>query len=248
LPTTDQAKPPDETRAWLAQEAAADKSAQEYALKKRKAKDAGVDLTIFGMSLYEPLSLPACDQEMGTMDFFSALGGIGRGGATTCAGDPGMMAANAFLQLGAAMMGQKARQSSDILWTPVRLADDRCPDWMRTGGSCAVFVATDHGIFVGAKVTTGIVGDVISKIDRAMTRKYGKPPADGATSIVCRNTLTGIAVDEAGERLWDLPGLQVSYLPLNGDCRRGLLKVSTAALFELEQQQVRAQEAAEPTM
>jgi len=146
------------------------------------------------------------------------------------------------------MLGEKEQQAGYSIVT-ARLADKACPDWVKTGGSCTVFLTvTPDAYLIGASVTTGpALGDLADKIERQLTKKYKHGPAAGEV-MVCRNQLTGVVTSRTADRIWDLPGLRVVYTPVNTDCQHGMLVVETAVLQRLHGAEKSRAEANEPSL
>jgi hypothetical protein len=226
-----------------------------------RARDAHVDLAVFGIQLGERLNLPSCGDSSGRA-LFSGLVGIGRGGAETCIGDTAGDAAIAAAQMLGALIGAKpAPDGADQV--SVGLADSKCPMWLKTGGNCMVVVRTNGGVVVSVAMTPGVDGDAQRKAAEELARKYG-PPDPGGPTVRCTAPVTaqGYATDgtlmtaqvgadthEATGRSWSrVPGLHVSYSPIAATCRSGLIEVDLGSYHQLNVVSRAQNEANEPRL
>ena len=99
-------------------------------------------------------------------------------------------------------------------------------------------VNVQDGVAVGAVFNTAGV-ELLATIEGALASKYHAPGKEGGSEIVCRNNLTGIALDKAKDRYWQLPGLTVVYSPINS-CFNG---TQGDVLVELRKVQLRRDQA-----
>ncbi len=186
-----------------------------------RAKNKGVDTTVFGIPLGEPLSLPPCG---GSVDGMSLLTGIGSGAAKTCAGDVTGDLAGALLHgLARSIAGSNVPEATKY-WrqTSIRLADDKCPDWVKVSGMCLVFATLEGGVVISAFVSTGDER-LEDTIEGKLTAKYHKKPErPSATSCTSYGRKR-----EADVREWNLPGLHVTYEAIQEDCVHGQITVET---------------------
>ena len=113
----------------------------------------------------------------------------------------------------------------------VRLAKNRCPDWVKSGRSCVLIAALQDDYVIGLTFTTGTDQASFDQASRAMREKYRAAPKPGRETE-CRATLTGNVLSSAHQQIWALPGLFVTYTPLVGDCGSGRVEVETAFLHE----------------
>ncbi len=187
-----------------------------------RAKEKGVDTTVFGVALGEPLSLPDCS---GGLDGMSLLTGVGSGGAQTCKGDvTGDLAGALVGALAHAAAGSNVPEATKY-WrqTSIRLADDKCPDWVKVSGTCLVFATLEGGTVISAFVNTGDER-LQDTVEAKLTAKYHKKP-ERPSSATCTNQYG--RKRQADDRVWNLPGLHVTYQALQEDCAHGQITVET---------------------
>jgi hypothetical protein len=194
-------------------------------------KLAKVDVSMFGIPLYEPLRLPACAEDPGLW-MFSEMVGVGRGGENTCTGDPaGSMSAAIAVFVTAMLTGRT--QESKYTWTAVRLADAMCPTWMKTGGSCLAMVATQYGFTIGILAPTGATGSELKSVVEQLGQKFGTRAAAKDIRMQCWDRRTGLATLDSQEFVWQPngpSGLRVTYDPVGGDCVHGNLLFASAVM------------------
>lgn len=209
---------------------------------KATAARGKVDLSVFGMMLGDSLNLPVCPSR-GSSPGLGALLGVGHGGAQTCVGDP---TATMMLGLTAALLGSTGLQRGPATGqvVAVGLADTACPNWVKTGGACTVFVTTKNGVAVAARVQTGSM-EIAGEIDRALQSKY-VTPVSKPTVGTCSNEYG--ATTQADERVWSPPGLHVTYEPLGPDCIHGQVIVELESFRRSAAETKKAQEDTQPKM
>lgn len=207
----------------------------------------GVDGTVFGIGLLQPLNLPACLEGQTTADFMGALVRTKSGGSlvpttTTCRivgqGITGMMA------MGVGRVSPRGNQGAtpaDYRETVVSLPKDKCPDWL--SGACVVTVSTLRDSVVAVSMMTR--GNAAqSRIEKALSQKYNSKPTtrkpdecerDGSVDQSFYGSVDVKApIKRLGERVtWELPSLRVQYLSTEGsDCAEGVVYVVTKAYLD----------------
>ncbi len=192
-------------KAAATQAADAERGAVMQAVDRDRDAKHPVDWSVFGIELGKPLQLPSCPPSNGDSALLEAfnLSTV----ANTCLVDKASSPMQLFAQLAAI--------SSTVPWVtsgiPVKLAHSKCPDWV-TGG-CIVTLNVQSGIPLGAFFQTKGV-DEEDTIKKALVKKYHNPPKPGG-QYRCFNQLTGITMNVASDMYWDMPGLYVSYYPID---------------------------------
>jgi len=172
----------------------------------RRARAAGVDVTVFGLVLGEPVRLPACP-EQGFLDL------LGPGIQTTCIvnEDPLGIAEDITKLFGITASAGDARSAStyDLV---VAMPSAKCPDWV---AQCQFRVQLAGGrlsaVFI---LTTGL--DVQDAVGAALTEKYKKPTQTSYKRWV--NDKSGDAVMSLNMS-WNLTGLNVTLEGYPGGTR-----------------------------
>jgi hypothetical protein len=200
---------------------------------------------VFGLQLGETLSLPACAPGVvnakDARSFESTATGKAKAVIASCVqtGAP----ARALAQKMADAEGKPV--PSDLDFALVRLASDRCPDWV--SGSCTLGVALKAKVMVGVSLLT--IENGAGAVIRALASKYaGRPstiepvacdvPASGATAASRRI---------GNDMSWKFADLLVSYWPVNGlNCGQGRILVQSATLTRALEEAMSSD--AQPTM
>jgi hypothetical protein len=182
--------------------------------------DTTADRTVLGMSLLEPINLPACGRNAPVPP---DLMGIGRGGRETCKCDvPSCLSAPLKQAILATVSAARAR----LTWQPVLLANSVCPAWMKSGGSCIVMIAVVDDVAVGALVPTGLDAGTI---EAQLAAKYQQPAGSGE-EVQCKNRITRDVTSHTTERTWTPGGLSVSFHPVSRDCTHGRILIQTSLM------------------
>jgi hypothetical protein len=191
-----------------------------------------VDLSVFGIRLGDPLSLPPC--------------GVSPGGPTDACVVSGPRAM--VLSLSArAPTGRLPPRVSGVADVPVQLPASKCPNWLAAGRTgCTVFFTTKGGYTAAAFFPVG--GDSFQdSIEAGLTEKYHRAPNKYATSPC--------PAPRAKVRVWALSGLRVAYDPVSSRCNRGdaqpsagVIEVSTNTYTRLVQSVAAQKESAQPKM
>ena len=187
---------------------------------------------VFGIQLGETLALPACAPGVvnatNPKSFESTAKAKQKSVTATCVQSGA--AAQTLAQRMADMEGKPV--PSGVQFSLVRLAADRCPDWL--SGSCTLSVATKSGIALGVAFLT--IEDAERDIVRNLGSKYGGRPAmrDAAACDV-----PGTAGAPATRRMgndngWKFADLNLSYWAVSGlNCGQGRVLVQTSTFVEL---------------
>ncbi len=204
------------------------------------------DRSVFGIELGTRVSLPQCPKSdtNGLADLANVLGMMGKGGSTTCI-DPMMQ--QAFGAMGAIAKGFGNTTAQRVKLVGVRLADSKCPRWLRLGGTCNVTLAVVDGRALGASILPGAHPDTRGEIVRALNEKYGASPQEEGVSR-CENRWSGTVTDKDTILSWSGPGLDVIYEPIIGDCRRGQITIELTELQRLRDAEESARERSQPKL
>lgn len=136
---------------------------------------------------------------------------------------------------------------SDMKFTLVRLAADRCPDWV--SGGCTLSVATKSDIVVGISFLT--VSGAESDIEASISEKYDHAPTSKKRAT-CQNNASakyGLITREGTDRFWQLPRLSIAYWPVNGlTCEQGRVLVESETLTKLIDRSVKQKRERQPKM
>lgn len=156
---------------------------------------AGVDMTVFGVPMGEPLRLPRCavgsPQQQG-MQALGSLFGVSEGPPATCQSRSGA----------AALLGGDNGIG-------IHLPRARCPAWIHLTQGCALSgVLHDGRLAMVVIVTAGLDAD--EQIAQDLRDKYGKPTA--VRRATWSNRQGGRW--EVEELTWDLKDLYVEYRPM----------------------------------
>jgi hypothetical protein len=187
----------------------------------RDAKNStSADLNVLGVSLLEPINLPACTR---IAPVPPDLMGIGRGGTETCKCDaPTCLPPRLKQAILATVSAARAR----LAWQPVLLSNAVCPAWMKSGGSCLVMFAVIDDVAAGALVPTGLDANTI---EAQLAAKYQQPPMNGE-EVQCKNRITHDVTSHTTERTWTPGGLSVSFHPVSRDCTHGRILIQTSLM------------------
>jgi hypothetical protein len=186
--------------------------------------------TVFGIPLGEPLRLPPCQSRQATTTCIDPVGDLGT-----------------FMQLLRANAQEDPYEVKVGTEIKVRLADQACPDWVRSG-SCTILMTVDGGYPIAARFWTRDRGGELL-IKKKLEEKYHRPGRSLGVSE-CSNSRTGVVVARATTWGWTLEdSLYVSYAPMGGaDCQRGLIRIETGAYRRLRDGAGKHREATEPKL
>ncbi len=184
-----------------------------YSKQRALAKSRGVDLTLFGMGLYEPLTLPDCPDE--SIDEHIS------GTRYMC-----RSRAKASGTLAKLFRGEKELPYEIV---SIRLPEDRCPDWVYF---CSVAALTLDGYLMGMDVPVDL--NKYDIIVRQLSKKYGKQSKKSSKWRQCRHPGTGVQTYSGYDRVWPMQGLRVQYAPAGKCYTSGFVMISTPELLELE--------------
>jgi hypothetical protein len=201
-----------------------------YSKQKERARRAGVDLTVFGIELYAPLDLRDCPRSVGEGMLELLSQGVLAGAEETCvtggAGATTVAVRGALEQAGGVQ---------------VALDSAKCPLWARGARNCDVLVETLDGYALGVRFAP--VGKAQREIVPRLNEKYGKRPTQLDYTVRCDNPL----MDYAALR-WTLPGLTITYQPMNASCLVGDMSIQTDEARRLGEAVKKQRKAAEPKM
>jgi hypothetical protein len=200
------------------------------------AGKAHIDVSVLGVKLGEPLRYPPCKDEMNGAALFSGLAGVGHGGSETCVGDASANMATGLMGFAQAIAGVKNPAALEgVQVVNVKLADAKCPMWMKAGGACFLLVSVKDGLALGASFMPGADASSRAAVEKQLRSKYAAPhqPTRG-DEISCVTLKTGNTVQNAPILIWSVPGLHVTYTPAGNDCLRGKVEVETAYLYGLK--------------
>lgn len=192
----------------------AQKTRAELASERRP----GVDRSLFGITLGEPLELPRC----GPLQ-------LGPGPSTCLRGNDAAAALHTWMVADEVLPGTQL--------APVLLGRDRCPEWV---DGCAVWLTLKNGLPVAAKFITSRATD--SYVEGALVEKYGARPKSTSHEVRCVSSARDYADGTravtrkqrtVSVRRWQLPGLSVIYFP---GCTGGEVTVSTGVHGRIVQQ------------
>ena len=201
----------------------------------------GVELSVFGIPLGAPLQLPPCGDDTGS-NLSALLTGVGRGAAQTCVGTSGGDMAAGIVAHAMAASGVKQPAGRKLL--TVMLAANKCPDWVKAGGSCTLFVTTQDGIVGSIAFQTG-TSSIEASILGKLREKFRASPAPNGT-FQCSNRYGAVAEEKS--YLWDIPGVYATYQALGPDCVHGKVEMQAASFRRLAGAQQAEHEASEGTM
>jgi hypothetical protein len=134
---------------------------------------------------------------------------------------------------------------SGVQFSLVRLAADRCPDWL--SGSCTLSVATKSGIALGVAFLT--IEDAERDIVRNLSSKYGGRPT---TRDAAACDVPGAAGAPATRRMgndngWKFADLNLSYWAVSGlNCGQGRVLIQTSTFVDLSERAMSGD--SQPTM
>lgn len=217
--------------------------ALQAAVKQDRALAAakGVELSVFGVALGDPLQLPACGDDTNA-NLTTLLTGLGKGAPQTCVGSSGadMAASIVAVALGAAGVKQPpGRKVASVM-----LADSKCPNWVKAGGSCVLLVTLQDGI-VGAIAFQTAPAAMESTILGKLREKFRAAPApDG--SFRCSNKYGAVAEEKSYR--WEIPGVYATYAALGPDCLHGKVEMQAASFRRLAAVQQAQSDASEGKM
>lgn len=200
---------------------------------------------MFGIQLGETLTLPACAPGVvnatNPKAFESTAKAKQKSVISTCVQSG--VAAQTLAQRMADMEGKPV--PTGVQFSLVRLAAERCPDWL--SGSCTLSVATKSGIALGVAFLT--IEDAERDIVRNLSQKYGGRPA---TRDAAACDLPGAAGAPATRRMgndnaWKFADLNLSYWAVSGlNCGQGRVLAQTSTFVELAERAMAGD--SQPTM
>lgn len=233
-----------------------DEAAEEHAAERRRilaatdkdrraAESAGIDPAVFGVPLGRLLELPGCPPM--TLDGGGLLGAIvGVGGAETCIGDFAGDLGTAIGTAIARQMGGRKGEIATLFPVSIKLAQDKCPDWLQAGGSCVVFGMLKEGILLSTWFLTGAGEDMQKEIADALSEKFKKRPKPATQEMTCTY---GYEVKRKGDILeWQLRGLHVGYEGLSASCQGGKVTIETDFAARLMKAAGAAHDASKPKL
>jgi hypothetical protein len=210
----------------------ADAFAQRTKALSAAAKQANVDMSVFGIELGKPLSLPPCPENMNGQP------------AETCR----------VSGFGFAALADQFAINGDFATVPgtanvsVKLGAAKCPDWI----DCTLLVATKEGYALSVSfLTTGADGQ--DQIEARLSQKYHANPTSKNTYSECHVKYGGADLGSnarAANRIWTLTGLAVAYIPYGSasNCRQGGVRVATTGYGEVVEHANQEHEASQPKM
>ena len=187
---------------------------------------------VFGIQLGEALTLPACAPGVVNATnpkAFDSSAKTKQKSVTASCAQTGA-AAQTLAQRMADMEGKPV--PSGVQFSLVRLAADRCPDWL--SGSCTLSVATKSGVALSVAFLT--IEDAERDIVRNLGSKYGARP-NTRDAAAC--DVPGAAGAPATRRMgndngWKFADLNLSYWAVSGlNCGQGRVLVQTSTFVEL---------------
>jgi hypothetical protein len=200
---------------------------------------------VFGIQLGEPLTLPACAPGVinaSNPKAFDSTAKAKQKSVTATCSQSGA-AAQTLAQRMADLEGKPL--PSGVQFSLVRLAADRCPDWL--SGSCTLSVATKSGIALGVAFLT--IEDAERDIVRNLSQKYGgRPTTRDATACDVAGATGAPPTRRMGnDNGWKFADLSLSYWAVGGlNCGQGRVLVQTSTFVELSQRAMSGD--GEPTM
>lgn len=196
-----------------AQAAAGQPNAHDQLLAKARA--AGVDTTVLGLRLGEPVRLPLCPEQ----GLFGAI--FSPGVSETCIrNDQELMQLARDMSI--TLTGKDMPVSYDVT---VVMPDERCPDWV---SGCTIQGHQVDGKLVSVFVLTKGL-DVQDEVAAALMKKYKAWTTKGTWHW--KNDTTGDKVDSI-DMTWNLVGINVLFRGYTGGQRDGVgsILVETSAV------------------
>jgi hypothetical protein len=192
------------------------------------AKQANVDLSVFGIIIGEPLPLQPCDARDGDSVNQSC---ITEGDMST-----------AFLT----STWPKLPGGQELY---VHVRADACPNWL---SYCTVAVSVKGGsVYAALARVSG--ADHQEEMEGRLQQKY-HGSVDKSRFAQCTTEL-GVVAQRAAVRVWSMQGLRVVYNPLGAGCSvgvamagSGLVSVETPTFRNSISEEQRARDAAQPKM
>jgi len=114
------------------------------------------------------------------------------------------------------LISQAMAASDPVPWAEngvaARLGRSACPNWLTNG--CTVLLNVEHDVLLGVFFNTRGI-EATKEVQQALKEKYPRTPAQRGVRLQCENDLTGVVTEDTYERHWQLPGLYVSYSPID---------------------------------
>jgi len=189
---------------------------------------------VFGVQLGQALSLPACAPGVintSNPKAFDSNAKAKQGSVTASCAQTGPLA-QTLAQRMADMEGKPV--PSGVEFSLVRLAADRCPDWL--SGSCTLSVAVKSGIALSVAFLT--IENAEPSIVRKLSSKYrGQPGTREAAACDVAAAAGAPAARRMGnDNTWKFADLSLSYWAVHGlNCGQGRVLVQTATWLELSE-------------
>ena len=207
-----------------------------YDRQKRRAKENGIALSVFGIALYEPLSLPPCPEGFDRNWFLQnhlpgakeLLGSVERAPKTCVDAMPVGSLGSVFQFLFDQRRGQDPLPGKEVA---IILAQSACPSWLPA--NCAVFVWLVEGYVLAVSARTDLRAPYEDVI-RSLVKKYGREFNKSQETWTCKNEY-GIPVSVTNDLYWQLDDLQVRYEPRDSTCSSGKITVGTPEFLKLRE-------------
>lgn len=171
----------------------------------RRARAAGVDTTVLGLKLGEPVNLPLCPQQ----GLFDSV--FSQGVAQTCLRSDDELA-GLIVEMATAMTGQSYESAYELT---IVMPNAKCPDWV---SGCSISGHQVDGKLVAVMILTKGL-DVQDDVAMALMKKYKAWTTKG--TYHWKNDVTGDMVD-SHDMTWKLAGINVHFRGYTGGQRDGV--------------------------
>ena len=196
------------------------------------AKSTAEQRNVFGIQLGEAFNMPACAPGVVNASnphaFDSTAKTKQKGVAAGC-----VQAGPAVQTLAQRMADAEGKPiPQGVQFALVRLATDRCPDWL--SGSCTLSVALKSGVALGVAFLTN--EDAESDIVRHLASKYNGRPGSREPAACDAEAKAGAPATRrmGNDSSWKFADLSLSYWAVSGlNCGQGRVMVQTSTMVDL---------------
>ena len=143
-----------------------------------------------------------------------------------------------------AMAASGVKQPPGRKLVTVMLAASKCPDWVKAGGSCTLYVTLQDGIVGSISFQTAPATMQSSILSKLREKFHAAPAPDG--SFQCSNKYGAVAEEKSYR--WEIPGVYATYSALGPDCIHGKVEMQAASYRRLAGAQQAQHEASEGKM
>jgi hypothetical protein len=207
----------------------------------KAAKAAHIPTNVLSIEFGQPINFPACPaaDPNSFSDVFVGVSPLPTACAVRSTGVSGLFNRMAITGDFSSLDG-----TTD---TVVRLPASKCPDWL----ACTLVVTTKDDLVIAVSLLTA-KSVSFQDVESRLTQKYGgRAPTTGPDSkcqLTYQGRATHITEDAAPSKIWNVPGVGVTYVPYGSmsNCDQGAVVVQLNAVMRLRTELKRQHDAEQP--